>query len=66
MSNSEYKKVVKIAARRYRGKVYNLRVAGNEMYVVEGIVVHNCPHHASPRADKRLTDRECRLLWAGG
>lgn len=35
-------KIVKIERVKYTGTVYNLEVEGDESYVAQGVVVHNC------------------------
>ena len=34
--------ITRISTRHHAGKVYNLSVHGDETYVAEGAVVHNC------------------------
>lgn len=39
---------------RRQAEVFNLSVAEDESYVVDGIVTHNCTHHSSAQGKKRI------------
>jgi len=53
-----------IEKEEYEGPVYNLETE-SEHYVVEGVIVHNCPHNWSVKPEKVAPD-QCRHLWMGG
>lgn len=43
--------------------VYNLSVDGDESYVAEGVVVHNCKHHSKARGSKPVNKKIRGLAW---
>ena len=44
-------------------EVFNIGVAEDESYVVEGIVVHNCKHHSKARGSKPVDKKIRGLAW---
>lgn len=45
--------------------VYNIGVAEDESYIVEGIVVHNCKHFSKAKGGKPVEKRIRGLAWVG-
>lgn len=41
-SNYAYFPVIKIKRKKYKGKVFNLEIEGDNSYVANGVIVHNC------------------------
>jgi site-specific DNA-cytosine methylase len=46
-------------------RVYNIGVAEDESYVVEGVVVHNCKHFSKAKGGKPVEKRIRGLAWVG-
>jgi len=57
-------KIETITKEKFEGYVYNLKTT-NEEYVVNNVVVHNCPHLWDIRHDK-VAREACPDLWMGG
>ena len=58
-----FEKIERIEIVQYDGIVYNL-MTGDEEFVAENVVVHNCPHLWDTRPDT-LPREQCQLLWMG-
>lgn len=44
-------------------EVFNLSVEGDETYIADGIVVHNCKHHSKARGKKPVDKKIRGLAW---
>lgn len=56
-------RITRVEVESYEGLVFNLETE-HEEYIVNGIVVHNCPHIWSTQPDK-IARSECGELWMG-
>ena len=63
MTQVEFVEIEAILVEDYEGDLFNLKTE-SEDYVVDGVIVHNCPHEWEIRPDV-VPPEHCRILWMG-